>query len=145
MGGFVDLLQEIPPSMASYRMELYELISDCLLSPFDGSFRKDPKTSKQPPVLLAAALKGWCGLFWEGVGAIKGTPETADAVFVAKLLRQAGGKQQSAWTLREIAPLSAGRYVGLCGLDALRNYQFVSTLADIVRFALEDKKFWRVR
>ena len=144
---FRDLVNSLPPACAEQRIEVYKRLSPTLLQIFgQGSFDKDVD-KREPPVLTAGAINCIEALFWDGIGssADDDAVDCADPNELTGILKEAGGKLQPAWTVREAAAQCLAQLALKCNDESIRRHIVVSQMVDSARQALTDRKFWRVR
>lgn len=131
------LLSKLPSNNAEIRQKSFELISPRLLT-----FIREQETSKQPPVLTAAAIASLESVLYDGLGK---DDSSANVISVVELIVTAGGEKQAAWTVRESSAKCLARIIALCSAETFRTYNFTSKIVGSASLALTDRKHWRVR
>jgi len=142
---FRDLLNSLPTECTKQRIEIFETVSPSLMEMF-GRERSEMDIDKRPkPVLVAAAIDCMRASLWDGIGASDSTVNNADPKELISILKEAGGKTQPAWTVREAAALCCAQLALQSHDECIRQHAAVSLLVETAKFALTDRKFWRVR
>jgi hypothetical protein len=139
---FREFVNSLPPASKELRIEIFKCLSPTLLQRFgQGSFDKNVD-KRDPPVLTAGAISCIEACFWDGIGS---PGDDADVNELTAILKEAGGKLQPAWTVREAAAQCIAQLALKCNDECIRRHALVSQMVDAARQALTDRKFWRVR
>ena len=137
-----SLLTRIPASNDEVSMQVYAIVSEALLEMIQSSTNHDGQV-KAPPVLTAAAMDCIGSLLWHGIG--KPNCVGSDTLALAKLIADAGGKSQPAWTVREASANCLANLASRCEASIFRQYAFISCAMESASNCFTDRKFWRVR
>jgi hypothetical protein len=137
-----DLLNSLDGFMEgdALRRNVYDAISESLLSVFNAVSVSSEGTLKEPPLVVARSLDCFAACFWYGIGSEN---DAVGSMELTKILFQC--LEQPAWTVRESATLCCSSLVLRCHTSPLRQYELLSLLVTCVSQVVKDRKFWRVR
>ena len=119
------------------RIEIFDIVSPSLLQMFGRESLEIDIDKRPKPVLVAAAIDCMRACFWNGFN--------VDPKGLILILKEAGGKTQPAWTVREASALCCAQLALKSHDDCIRQHAVVSHLVEMAKSALTDRKFWRVR
>lgn len=136
--GFRSLMQSIPRERVDVRERVFQMVAADVTKIVQGSDSSD----KQAPVLVAGALNALASSFWIGIGS---SDSDVDVAALATTLKDVGGDQQPAWTVREASCLSVADLASACSVECLRQHVVVATIIEGAKQGLKDRKFWKVR
>jgi hypothetical protein len=97
----------------------------------------------EAPLIVARALSCLAASIFEGIGSSELAEQ--NALLLARILQNAGGAKQGAWTVREAAASCASNLARLCNSQSLRRHELPAVFLECAKNALKDRKFWRVR
>jgi hypothetical protein len=112
---------------------------------FDGESLNIEVDKREPPVLVAGAIGCLSSCFWEGMGSSDKAVRNVNPKWLTSILKEAGGKLQPAWTVREASALGIAQLASKCNDESIRQHSIVSQMVEAARQSLTDRKFWRVR
>lgn len=156
LAGLSELLQalsDIPNTtdlLLDYQIAVYRMVAPTLIPVIGKEMYQDAGDSEEkksePPLIVARAVDCLASAFWKGLGknAEEEHPEE-DVLSLAEILRTVGGSKQPAWTVRQSSALCAASLTFNISVHSLRNPRLVDSLLDSSKYALSDRKFWRVR
>jgi proteasome component ECM29 len=140
---FQDIMNSLACQEQHVRSIIFNVIACNLL---DTCTNSNDGSTKASPVIIAAALDAINSCFWQGIGKKLNDQNHPYnfGKFVAAM-KDVGGKNQVAWTVRESSALAIGKFASLCHVSILRHSTTLMTMIEASFFALTDPKFWRVR
>lgn len=142
---FRDLMNSLPTDATGQRIEVFDAVSPSLLQML-GKDSSAMDIDKRPkPVLVAGAIDCIRSCLWVDIGGSSENILNADPKALISILKEVGGKSQPAWTVREAAALCCSQLTLQCHPDCIRHHAIVSQLVETAKYALTDRKFWRVR
>ncbi len=144
---FRDLMNSLPSGSISQRIEVFNLVGLRLLEILAVSNKKS-ESKTEPPVLIAGAIDVIAACLWLGIGQ-KGTnlivgSDVKPEEFLTTI-KNVGGKNQPAWTVRESASLLIAQFAKQCHIDILRQPSIIASMITGSTDTQTDPKFWRVR
>ena len=155
LAGLSELLQVLSDasdttnSLLDYHIAVYRMVALTVLSIIGkemfleaGDNRKKP----EPPLIVARSIDCLAAAFWKGIGTNGGEehPEE-DVLSLSGILCTVGGSKQPAWTVRESSVVGAASLASKCAVLAFRNPRLIDNFIESSKYALSDRKFWRVR
>lgn len=140
-----DLMNSLPPSSATLRIDIYRRFSPAFLQIIRPHSFDKKVDKREPPVLTASAINCIEACFWEGIGASDDAGENSDPSELTSIFKEAVGNLQPAWTVREAAAQCIAQLALKCNDESIRRHVVVSLMVDAAKQALSDRKFWRVR
>lgn len=144
------VLSDVPSattSLLKYKVAIYRMIAPALL-PVIGKemYQEASGTAKgdEPPLIVARSIDCLGSSFWRDIGDDGDRPEE-DVLSLSSILRAVGGSKQPAWTVRESSLLCAACLATKCSVTILRKPRLLGNFLESSKYALQDRKFWRVR
>lgn len=138
-----ELLNVLSENNTAQRVEVFDFIFPKFNEIFvEGN---DLQAQKMPPVLVAGALNCLGACFWNDIGSSAVLHSKINAQELLNLIKNIGGKNQVAWTVRESSSLCMSVFAAKCHFEVLRQPICVSTMIQAASSSMTDPKFWRVR
>ena len=142
------LLKSLPDTEYSshFRGRVFSYLTPKLWEVF-GNETINQQSPKESPLIIARCIRCFASCSWSGMQ--YQDIEQASTIEISALLQifsfHTDFSRQSAWTVREAATKGASKVAECADFDTLQRRQTVSSLVDIARIALKDRKFWKVR
>jgi proteasome component ECM29 len=138
-----ELLSGLHPGFSAERKSIYKAISPSLISLLDTQDLESDQVIRNPPVLVAGAITCLGACFWDNIGAER--VDNAEPRELTLKIKDACGKLQPAWTVREAALLSLGALIAKCDAASLCHHSMLAHVVEAANQSFLDRKFWRVR
>lgn len=137
--GFRDMIKKLPADSGdSIKRLVFESVADRLLAATSLEESVESKKKKTPPVLVAASIECIGACLWKSFPS-----ERAEQLIT--LLQSSGGSGQPAWTIREASATALSHMATCCEESFFRKPSVISGLISAASWALQDRKFWKVR
>jgi proteasome component ECM29 len=138
-----ELLSSMHTGLSAQKKIIYKAISPSLIFLLDTQGLKSDPGKRTPPVLVAGAIACLGACFWDNIGSER--VDNTEPKELTMRIKDACGKLQPAWTVREAALLCLGALVVKCDVESLCHHSMLAQMVEAANQSLTDRKFWRVR